>query len=582
MLDALQAGDSATVAAELVEDGAQFFAPVSFDLIDSLLSAYKTARLRIDLVAEFVSGPEASSVLHFFLSGNVEPDRCGAIPTAAGIFDPEGAIYALRAHYWAKALQLTDVLDLMPQARRSKWNQQIRNPGGKLKDFSAKSADRRHHPDWFDERGEYVDPANAYEVAPLPDFEDTTVRGTLSGLLSDRALYLAERVDGIFQGLSGEHVTNSPSAFGKRLIIANVSGNDAKEGLVNDLRCVIAKFMGRDEPKHYDTRQTLMKRCRRMHGKWVIADGGALKLRVYLNGNAHLEVHPDMAWRLNQVLASMYPAAIPAAFRRQPKRKAEGVELLRRPLPFSVIDELTKVRPAKERIQNTWPERHRDVPNTLAYYGIDADKRVISEVHDVLRALGGTPSHRDLWWEFDYQAIDVLHEVIVTGCLPDAKSHQFYPTRERLARLAVGFASEGAAPDDEWCEPSAGLGGLAQYMPQGRTICVEVSALHCKVLQAKGFVTFCADFLAWADQPGRAASMSRVVMNPPYDRGQWRVHVEHAAVLVRPGGRLVAILPSSARGFSLPGFDTAWHGPYENEFPGASVSVVILVADRTA
>lgn len=577
----LVAGDAADET-HLVDDDAGFFAPVSFDLIDSLLSAYKTACMRIELVAEFVRGPEASSVLHYFISGNVEPDKCGSVPSVKGIFDVKGAIEALRAAYWSKALQLTDVLDLMPQARRSRWNAQIRNPGGVLKDYNAKKVDRHQHPEWFDERGEYRDSVNAYEAPPLPDFDENTVRNTLAAMLADRALYLGERVDGIFQGLSGEHVTNSPEAFGKRMIIASVAGNEAKTGLVNDLRCVIAKFMGRDEPKHYDTRETLMKRCRRLHGQWVVADGGALKMRVYMNGNAHLEVHPDMAWRLNQILASMHPAAIPAQFRQRPKRKPAGVELLRRPLPFRVIDELTKVTLAKERIKNTWPERYRDVPNTLAYYGIDADKHVVSEVHNVLRALGGTPVFKELWWEFDYQAIDVLHEVIVSGCLPDAKSHQFYPTRERLARLAVGFAEEVAGPNDEWCEPSAGLGGLAQYMPQDRTVCVEVSQLHCKVLEAKGFRTICADFLAWADQPGRAGSVRIVVMNPPYDRNQWRAHVEHAAALVCGGGRLVAILPSGARGFALPGFNTTWHGPYENEFPGASVDVVILVADRVA
>ena len=30
----------------------------------------------------------------------------------------------------------------------------------------------------------------------------------------------------------------------------------------------------------------------------------------------------------------------------------------------------------------------------------------------------------------------------------------------------------------------------------------------------------------------------------------------------------------------LPGFRKEWHGPFDNQFPGASVSVVVLVADK--
>lgn len=70
-------------------------------------------------------------------------------------------------------------------------------------------------------------------------------------------------------------------------------------------------------------------------------------------------------------------------------------------------------------------------------------------------------------------------------------------------------------------------------------------------------------------------------MNPPFDQGRWQAHLEHAAGLLRDGGRLVAILPESARRADpLPGWRCAWHGPFANAFPGASVSVVILVAER--
>ena len=47
------------------------------------------------------------------------------------------------------------------------------------------------------------------------------------------------------------------------------------------------------------------------------------------------------------------------------------------------------------------------------------------------------------------------------------------------------------------------------------------------------------------------------------------------------GGRLVAILPSGAKNkLKLEGFTCEWSPVFDNEFDGASVSVVILKADR--
>lgn len=471
----------------------------------------------------------------------------------------------------------------MPQKRRDEWNAQIKNPCGAKKDWHTIRCERDRWPERFDADGEYLEPSQAYAHLPLPDFTSETVRNTLAGLLSMRVQFLGERVDGIFQGLSGEHVTNAPEAFGKRMIIANVltsygTSNHSKTGLINDLRCVIAKFMGRDDPKFYATDSLLMHRLKGHWGEWVTLDGGALKVRLYKKGTAHMEVHPDMAWRLNQILAHLYPAAIPAEFRQRPKRKTRAVELIRRPLPFAVLAELAELKPARVRREPDWPERWDEVPNTVAYYAHGTDKQVAEEVRSVLRALGGTPTQNGLWFELDYRPFEVLHEVVVLGCMPDTKAHQFYPTRERLARIAIDQAEIGDR--DVCCEPSAGTGGLADFMPKERTTCVEVSSLHCKVLAAKGFDVICADFLEWAVQPGRAGTFDRLIMNPPFDQGRWRAHIEHAAQLVRVGDRLVAILPSSARGTELPDFNTAWSGPYANEFPGASVEVVMLVADR--
>ena len=114
-------------------------------------------------------------------------------------------------------------------------------------------------------------------------------------------------------------------------------------------------------------------------------------------------------------------------------------------------------------------------------------------------------------------------------------------------------------------------------MPKTVTTCVEISPLHCKVLEAKGLNVVKADFLKWSS----AYQFDRIVMNPPFSEGRWQAHLEHAASMLAADGRLVAILPSGARNRdALPGWTLEWSRVFDNEFAGASVSVVILSAQR--
>ena len=186
---------------------------VPFDLITSLTNAYQDERRRIDLAASFLAeetGPQG--VVRHFLAGNVKEDR-GVVPNVATLFKLEGAVAALNSHYWQKAIELTDVLTVMPQARRDEWHEQI----------------RKHQ---------------------CPEFSADTVKTTLGALLAQRAQFLGERVDGIFRGLSGEHVTNQPQGFSKRMIIAGVIGGYGtaeyrKTGLMTtNVRTAAAIYMG--------------------------------------------------------------------------------------------------------------------------------------------------------------------------------------------------------------------------------------------------------------------------------------------------------------------------------------------------
>jgi len=284
----------------------EFFAPAATDLLDGLIAQYRSVRKTIAHTAGLFAG-DMGNVVHYFMRGNGCDQRGYSSLIAERLFQEKGAVAALNAAYWSKALALTDVLDMMPQKRRDEWNEQITK-------------------------------------MTTPEFTEDAVRPTLADLLASRAV-----------------------------------------------------------------------------------------------------------------------------------KTAEG------------------------------------------------------------------------WFQFDYQPDHVINEIVASGCVPDARAHQFFPTPESVALDAIAVADIG--PTDLCLEPSAGLGGMADHMPRGRTVCVEVSPLHCKVLIAKGHQVFEADFLAW-----RGGLYDRIVMNPPFSDGRWQAHLAHAATLLAPGGRLVAVLPASANGKDvLPG-----------------------------
>lgn len=521
---------------EIVDEEREFFAPVSFDLVDGLISQYKAMRAKLEHISAMINS-EMAEAMQYFFDGNSDPDRGTGRYTVGQVFHLDGAIAELNGCYWTKALALTDVLDFMPQARRTEWNDSIKNH-------------------------------------KTPEFTEETVRSTLSQLIAMRTQFFAERIDGIFRGLSGEHVTNAPEAFGKRMIINHIlsygSIRHEKAGLINDLRCVVAKFMGRDDLK-YNASESVLSEARRNHGQWLVMDAGAIRLRVYKKGTAHLEVHPEMAWRLNQVLSHLYPMAIPAQFRQKPKKQVKEFKMMGRPLPFAVLELLA----VNYNIRYRRP--HGDTSFRFDY-SADKNSPAYQEAGRVLVSIGGV-MNKDGGFDFDYEYPEVITKIVMTGCVPDQKTHQFYPTPESVGKIAVEMAQIGEA--DTVLEPSAGQGDLAALLPKDRTTCVEISALHAAILKARGFTTVQADFLQWADMQSPAQPFDRVVMNPPFSEGRAQLHVQVAAALVKFGGRLVAIMPASYKGKNvLPGWDCEWSDVFTGEFAGASVSVVIMTGVR--
>lgn len=515
--------------------GSGFFAPVDASLLGALLTTHKRIAASIDAVDAFMQSADCKSALGYYLKACREDQgRIGL--NVSGLMQKDKAMAALHSDYWDKALRLTDVLECMPQVRRDEWYELIKKQ-------------------------------------ETPPFEDEAVYLTLQELLNSREKFLAERVEGIFRALSGEHVTNSPAAFGKRMILYVMTSygttNYTNEGHISDLRKIIARFMGRDEPTGFGMTTRVIQAGMDQTGEWLSIDGGAMRIRCYKKGTAHLEIHPDMAWRLNAILATLYPTAIPAEFRTAPKRKPKDVELMQKPLPFKVVEALANATEHSVLDEAGYRKVRRVTPNSLVLKTYEMDKFIVRQAGAVLESIGGV-KQRAGHYMFDYYPGRIVNEIIASGCVPDHKSHQFYPTPQELAELAVSYADieDGMAV----LEPSAGQGGIADYLPAGSML-IEVSALHCEILKEKGHSNVVqGDFLNIS-----LGKFDRIVMNPPFSDGRWQAHVEHAAGMLADCGVLVAVVPSSANEkFKIPGFVIEWLGVYDDCFAGTSVSVAMM------
>jgi len=144
----------------------------------------------------------------------------------------------------------------------------------------------------------------------------------------------------------------------------------------------------------------------------------------------------------------------------------------------------------------------------------------------------------------------------------------YFATPAKLARELVERC--GVRPGDRCLEPSAGdgaiVGELVKATGRAALVCtVEVHhgrAVACgEAHNVNGVV---ADFLAWTSQE----RFDRIVMNPPFSLPGHDLadvdHVMHAASMLAPGGRLVAVMGAaftfraSAKAFEFRDWLNAW------------------------
>ncbi len=124
-----------------------------------------------------------------------------------------------------------------------------------------------------------------------------------------------------------------------------------------------------------------------------------------------------------------------------------------------------------------------------------------------------------------------------------SKDLAFYGTPRKVLDF---MAQHYELPHGMVLEPSAGEGAILDWIkevsPDASTIGVEVDVTRALKCINKGHRVLRGNFL---EQPAEPI-YDFVVMNPPFVGKHYQKHVDHAKKFLKPGGRLLAILPATA------------------------------------
>ncbi|HBQ8522210.1 DUF4942 domain-containing protein [Klebsiella pneumoniae] len=468
------------------------------------------------------------------------------------------------AEYWRKVTDMTGALLIMPAERRDQWRSQFT--------LGLQKVTKR-------DRGGFE--RQVEEFVGVPEFTADTVIPTMTSLLNDRHKYLAERVYGLFKALSPTHKTNKTYGFSEKLIISccvtdfwnsSVSLNYHKADVIDDLR-VMLHFFAHKEFITLNSCSEMLSAAYRAHncetGQWMNVDGNLMRVKIFKNGNAHFEIHPDVAWKLNEVLAYSMPAAIPAPCRKAPTTKA--------PKEFGYIQKTVSTK-TRMVIRD---RRHNSANETWYFSDSSLQKTEKQDLERTLSFIGGVKVGGS--WKFPYEPSTTFDSIVSLGVIPEVKSHQFYPTPASIAQYVAQILK--CQPTDQILDPDAGRGDLVAFLdvPEENITSVEISPLFCDILGAKGFNVYNKDFLAWSKEFITAPGYDKIAINPPYSEGRAKEHTLAALNHLNEKGIMAAVLPAGYKPEEWIGseFVCAKSGrEFAGEFEDTGITVAVFVFRR--
>lgn len=175
------------------------------------------------------------------------------------------------------------------------------------------------------------------------------------------------------------------------------------------------------------------------------------------------------------------------------------------------------------------------------------DRKLYVKVNKALECLGGKWQRGQQAHVWDCDPGDPIADAVMTGEVRDwRKELQFFPTPDELAQWIVTNAEIHSC--HKVLEPSAGEGNILKFIPELSG--VEITAVEINPDMAQRLTNtgrgwdplrvriIHGDFL---EMDGELGQFDRIVMNPPFSKGQDIAHVKHAYDKLKPDGILVAI-----------------------------------------
>lgn len=222
-----------------------------------------------------------------------------ALARQTGFGHAVGALFGDKVHYRtfpiASVLNDTDMFTHLKHVDSEGWAYLLEQSG--LRSF----LDSEAREEW-DER---------LRKGTAPELTPENVGGVFGALHQDRQALMERGVLRVFKGLSWDHKTNQPVAFGKKLIIKDVLtcylGADWRTAnKLDDLTRALHWIQGTPEP---DARQSL---GRTTNGPGLY-ECEHFTLKVFKKRTGHLTFkNPTGVDGLNRILAKHYPSALPA------------------------------------------------------------------------------------------------------------------------------------------------------------------------------------------------------------------------------------------------------------------------------
>ena len=190
------------------------------------------------------------------------------------------------------------------------------------------------------------------------------------------------------------------------------------------------------------------------------------------------------------------------------------------------------------------------------------------------------------------ESIEAMKETLRNGGVKVISAPQLFPTPPEIA---LGMAKLlNVCPGQMVLEPSAGTGSLIDALGtifppildewRHNLRIVELNYELAGALAAKyrGTAVSVGDFLektSWE----LGGPFDRIIMNPPFSKGQDIKHIQHAIEMLAPGGRLVALCANGPRqNDTLRPLADTWEvlpaGSFKSQGTGVSVAMMTYIA----